>query len=218
MHAYLIPAACFAILLILVFAIIKSHAKRTKPSSHKSVPISKRRIFLLANRLSILVFLLISLASALIFVFAWQTEHLSLRAACISWAVSLVLIGFGFIPVFHTRSGAWQMMRQIKDFDRLTEGKALEYYIGSWYYSDRDLLICIGSNSACILYAPMIDFSVRFRYESSNWHFYKASTAYYKRFVVPLKGGGKSKQMLAFNNVVCDWIHQNGGRITGIDS
>jgi len=214
----LLLIALFLALFALLFR--KYHRRNLDATKYKSIPITRRRLIWTANKHNIFSILAMDLSFALIFTVVYLTGRMEIVPVLIACGVCFILALLIFLPAFFLQAGAWKTLKSIEDFDVLTQGKTLEYDNGEWCYSDRRLMICISRRSTCILYSPFIDFPEKFFYErnSSSISGSKASSSMrFMRFVIPLKGGGKSKQLLAFNRVVSDWIHSHGGHISGAD-
>lgn len=207
-------------LFLLALAIRKHRHRRYDSRQHKSIPITRRRLVWAANKYAVFSILAMDLAFMLVFTVAYFTGRMEIIPALIACSVCFILVLLIHLHIFVFQISTWKMMKSVKDFDILTKGKTLEYDNGHWCYSDRNLVICIGRQSAFMLYAPFVDFSKKIFYErnSSAISGPKTSSAMrYDLFVVPLKDGGKSKQMLAFNRVAYEWIHSHGGSIAGAD-
>ncbi len=210
-----------ALLLFLSALAIRKHQPRQYGSSqHKSIPITGRRLVWNANKHAVFSILAMDFVFMLIFAVTYFTGRMEIIPALIACSVCFILALLIHLHVFVLQSSTWKMMKSIKDFYILTRGKTLEYDNGNWCYSDQSLVICIGRQSAFILYAPFVDFSKKIYYERNSSAISGPKTGSgmrYELIVVPLKDGGKSKQMLSFNRVAYEWIHSHGGCIIGAD-
>ena len=220
MHTILICLLAAAFLLLSVLSFRKRGSRQYGTVKYKSIPITKLRLVWIANKHNVFSILCMALAFVLVFALSFLTERMEIIPALIACGVCFVLVLLLHLPRFVLQGGAWKMMQSIAAFDALTRGKTLEYDNGSWCYCSRELLICVGRQAACILYAPLVDFSKKAGTESGSFLTSAPKThssIHYKQTVIPLNGGGKTKQLIPCNRAFCEWFRSHGGRIPGAD-
>ena len=140
-----------------------------KRTADKSLPLCKRSLFRIAAETCLRRLILVSATSALIFGAMLLAGRINVAEALISLLVVAAVFSAIHAPTVEMLLSLRSNLRQIPDSDAAFRGKNLRFVDGSWRYSDDLLLVDVSENSACLLYAPQINFSMKMRLEIRTW-------------------------------------------------
>ena len=183
-----------------------------KSTADKSLPLCKRSLFRIAAGTCLRRFILVSAAYALIFGAMLLAGRLNAADALVSLLVVAAVFGAIHAPAIEMLLSLQNSLRQISDPDAAFRGKNLRFEDGSWRYSDDLLLVDVSENSACLLYAPQINFSMKMRLETRTWTAIHAHA--YARHLLFCNCSGKIRNVRV---IPCEqlraWIMSHGGAL-----
>lgn len=168
-------AGVYGLLLLLIALAVASRVLRrpirlfcgwTLPE--RTVPVSRGRIFLISLGYSLIELLLLDLALMGLFVAKWLAGEMtpsSLALACVLVSAMLGAIAFALRHIVLRPPYAFYARRGV-DFNALRAGARMKKASDdTWVYADDNWYIAARPGVACVLYAPLIDFSKPFPVE-----------------------------------------------------